>query len=127
MELLYGLPSNTLCPTFEDYFNLIHPADRESIAASIARMIEEGKGSTEYRIVWPDGSLHWLNCKGQVYYNEIGQPIRLIGTNRDITERKLAEQKISEQAALLDIATDAILVRDFQSQILFWNQGAERM
>lgn len=127
MGLLYGLPSNTLCPTVEDYFNLIHPADRESVAASIARMIEEGKGSTEYRIVWPDGSLHWLNCKGQVYYNEVGQPIRIIGTNRDITERKLAEQKISEQAALLDIATDAILVRDFQSQILFWNKGAERM
>ncbi|MCC5643218.1 PAS domain S-box protein [Nostoc sp. CHAB 5824] len=127
MGPLYGLPSNTLCPTFEDYFNLIHPEDRESVAASVTRMIEEGKGSTEYRIVWPDGSLHWLNCKGQVYYNEIGQPIRIIGTNRDVTERKLAEQKISEQAALLDIATDAILVRDFQSQILFWNKGAERM
>ncbi|MDZ8135285.1 MAG: PAS domain S-box protein [Nostoc sp. DedQUE04] len=127
MGPLYGLPSNTLCPTYEDYLNLIYPEDRESVAASIARMIEQGKGSIEYRIVWPDGSLHWLNCKGQVYYNEIGQPIRIVGTNRDVTERKLAEQKISEQAALLDIATDAILVRDFQSQILFWNQGAERM
>ncbi|MGV0108393.1 histidine kinase [Nostoc sp. DSM 114160] len=127
MGPLYGLPSNSLCPTYEDYLNLIYPEDRESVAASIARMIEQGKGSIEYRIVWPDGSLHWLNCKGQVYYNEIGQPIRIVGTNRDVTERKLAEQKISEQAALLDIATDAILVRDFQSQILFWNQGAERM
>ncbi|MFS0516318.1 PAS domain S-box protein [Nostoc sp. UIC 10607] len=127
MGPLYGLPNNTLCPTVEDYFNLIHPEDRESVAASVARMIEEGKGSTEYRVVWPDGSLHWLNCKGQVYYNEIGQPIRMIGTNRDVTERKLAEQKILEQAALLDIATDAILVRDFQSQILFWNKGAERI
>ncbi|MBD2506680.1 PAS domain S-box protein [Nostoc muscorum FACHB-395] len=127
MGPLYGLPSNTLCPSLEDYFNLIHPEDRESVAVNIARMIAEGQGSIEYRIIWPDGSLHWLNCKGQTYYNEIGQPIRMIGTNRDVTERKLAEQKISEQAALLDIATDAILVRDFQSQILVWNKGAERM
>ncbi|MHC5737398.1 PAS domain S-box protein [Nostoc sp.] len=127
MGPLYGLPSNTLSPTIEEYLNLIHPEDRESVAVNIAHMIEVGKGSTEYRVIWPDGSLHWLNCKGQVYYNEIGQPIRIIGTNRDVTERKLAEQKISEQAALLDIATDAILVRDFQSQILFWNKGAERM
>jgi hypothetical protein len=127
MGPLYGLPANTLCPTFEDYLNLVHPEDRESVAASRERMIKEGKGSIEYRIVWPDGSLHWLNCKGQVYYNEIGQPIRIIGTNRDVTESKLAKQKISEQAALLDIATDAILVRDFQSQLLFWNKGAERM
>ncbi|MEH1864348.1 MAG: PAS domain S-box protein [Nostoc sp.] len=127
MGPLYGLPINTLCPTFEDYLNLIHPEDQKAVAANIARIIEEGQGSIEYRIIWPDGSLHWLNCKGQAYYNEIGQPIRMIGTNRDVTERKLAEQKISEQAALLDIATDAILVRDFQSQILVWNKGAERM
>jgi DNA-binding response OmpR family regulator len=39
-------------------------------------------------------------------------------------ERKRAEQKIREQAALLDIATDAILVQNLQNQILFWNQGA---
>ncbi len=127
MGSLYGLPNNTLCPTVEEYLNLVHPEDRESVALNIARMIEQGNASIEYRVIWPDGSLHWLNCKGQVFYNEIGQPIRIIGTNRDITERKLAEQKIFEQAALLDIATDAILVRDFQSQILFWNKGAERM
>ena len=42
-------------------------------------------------------------------------------------ERKRAEQKIREQAALLDIATDAILVQNLQNQILFWNQGAQRM
>ncbi|RCJ19811.1 histidine kinase [Nostoc sp. ATCC 43529] len=42
-------------------------------------------------------------------------------------ERKWAEQKIREQAALLDITSDAIIVRNFQNQVLFWNQGAERM
>ena len=45
----------------------------------------------------------------------------------ELTERKRAEQKIREQAALLDIATDAILVRDMNNQILFWNKGAERL
>ena len=45
----------------------------------------------------------------------------------DITERKQAEQKILEQAALIDIATDAIFVQDLENQILFWSQGAERL
>ncbi len=45
----------------------------------------------------------------------------------DITHRLQAEQKIREQAALLDITTDAIFVRDMEYQILFWNQGAERV
>ncbi|MFN6534971.1 MAG: PAS domain S-box protein [Nostoc sp. EkiNYC01] len=127
MGLLYGLPRCTSCPPFEDYLNLVHPEDRESVVANITRVIEQGRGTTEYRVVWADGSIHWLNCTSQVYYNQIGEPIRMLGTSRDITNRKLNEQKISEQAALLDIATDAILVRDFQSQILFWNKGAERM
>jgi PAS domain S-box-containing protein len=51
----------------------------------------------------------------------------LVRSIRYAIERKRAEQKIREQAALLDIATDAILVRDGQNQILFWNRGAERL
>ncbi|MHC5740436.1 MAG: PAS domain-containing hybrid sensor histidine kinase/response regulator [Nostoc sp.] len=46
---------------------------------------------------------------------------------RDISERHQQEQKIREQAALLDITTDAIIVEDLHNQILFWNQGAEKM
>jgi len=45
----------------------------------------------------------------------------------DLTERKQADQKIREQAALLDITTDAILVKDLDNHILFWNKGAERL
>jgi two-component system, cell cycle sensor histidine kinase and response regulator CckA len=45
----------------------------------------------------------------------------------DITERLQAEQKIQDQAALLDIASDAILICDLDRRILFWNQGAERL
>jgi len=46
---------------------------------------------------------------------------------RDITERKLATAQITEQAALLDKAQDAILVRDVDGVLLFWNKGAERL
>ncbi|MBD1889924.1 response regulator [Coleofasciculus sp. FACHB-SPT9] len=55
---------------------------------------------------------------------EPSQP-NVVGFVLDITERKQAERKIQEQAALLDITTDAILVRDLNNQILFWNKGAE--
>jgi PAS domain S-box-containing protein len=46
---------------------------------------------------------------------------------RDITHRRQAEHQLREQAALLDQATDAILVRDLEDRILFWNKGAERI
>lgn len=50
-----------------------------------------------------------------------------VGFVLDLSERKIAEQKIREQAALLDITTDAILVRDLNKNIQFWNEGAERL
>jgi PAS domain S-box-containing protein len=58
--------------------------------------------------------------------DKLGAPL-LERSIRYAIERKRAEQKISEQAALLDVATDAILVRDLENQILFWNKGAERL
>lgn len=54
-------------------------------------------------------------------------PDGLVAYFQDITQRKLAEQKICEQAALLDIASDAIFVRDLKHRILYWNRGAERL
>ena len=48
-------------------------------------------------------------------------------TQIELVERKRAEKKVREQAALLDVATDAILVRDLDNQIIFWNKGAERL
>ncbi|BAU62717.1 two-component hybrid sensor and regulator [Stanieria sp. NIES-3757] len=56
-----------------------------------------------------------------------GIPYAVCGISTDITERKLSEEKIREQATLIDIASDAIFVRDLSNQILFWNQGAERL
>ena len=54
-----------------------------------------------------------------------GQASGIYGIYEDISERKIAEEKIREQAALLDIARDAILVRDLKGTILFWNKGAQ--
>lgn len=72
---------------------------------------------------------------GTKYYDLTVEPLRnesqeIIGITCaciDISERKLAEAKILEQAALLDITTDAICVRDLENKILFWNKGAEHL
>ncbi len=56
--------------------------------------------------------------------NESGETTHYISIQRDITQRKWKEQKIGEQAALLDITADAIVVSDLENQIVFWNKGA---
>ncbi|BAZ86269.1 PAS domain S-box protein [Dolichospermum compactum] len=128
LGLMYGLPIDTLSPNCEEFLKLIYPEDRERFQKCVSASIEKKVDFVcEYRIVGGDSSLTWLSSRGKVYCNENGEPMRMIGTTRDISERKATEQQISEQAALLDIATDAIFVRDFQAQILFWNQGAEKI
>ena len=68
------------------------------------------------------GNLRWI-----LWQDTVGLNKTLIRVGQDITERKLAEEQIREQAALLDITGDAIIVRNLENHILFWNRGAEKL
>lgn len=83
--------------------------------------------SMEYRLQRHDGEYRWIFDIGTPRFNPDGSFAGFIGSCIDISDRKLAEQKISEQAALLDVATDAILVRGMSGEIFYWNKGAERL
>ena len=73
------------------------------------------------------GELRWLLTTKVPLREEAGAVVGLVGSSHDITHRKLTEQKQQEQAALLDITTDAILVRDMRNRILYWNKSATRI
>jgi PAS domain S-box-containing protein len=82
-------------PTRRDFVEFIHPEDRAKVDAAFQASLDKGAASkVEYRIVMADGRLKVLEEKWRVFYDEQRQPIRLVGTCRDVTEQKRAEEAL---------------------------------
>ena len=95
-EALYGFPPGGFGGTLTAFEDLIHPHDRKRVMELTQEMMRTGQpAEAEWRVVWPDGSVHWIAGRGQVLMDEAGEPSRMLGVNMDVTERKRAEESLS--------------------------------
>ena len=99
-EALYGLAPGTFDGTYESWKNLVHPSDWPGVVESLKHAQQNGIISAEYRVVWPDGSIHWLAANGRMFFDDKGQPFRMVGFTADVTRRKNMEEELrhSEEA-----------------------------
>src|SRR5262249_45594149 len=106
----------------------VHPDDLPLARSALEGLLRRPGGTVAWqvRVRHGDGTWHWFEGTGS---NLLHHPaVRAIVVNfHDVTDRRVANERLREQAALLDQATDAIVVKDLQDRILYWNRGAERL
>jgi PAS domain S-box-containing protein len=123
-ELLFGLVPGSFAGNYEAFLSCIHPEDSQSVMQIITHTLEEKtEYRDEFRVVWPDKSVHWIFAKGKFIYDEQNQAVRMIGVCMDITSHKHSEDsnrqlttQVQEQAnvlnAILSTSIDHIFIFD---------------
>ena len=107
---------SAVTPEYHKAYKLIH----ESVCRG-------NKETLEFEMVGFKGTRRWMETHAVPLPSEDNNGFLHLAITRDITQRKASEQKLQEQAALLDVVTNAILVKDINNQILYWNKGAENI
>jgi two-component system cell cycle sensor histidine kinase/response regulator CckA len=118
---LYGLPPDHPPLTYEAWLSLIHPEDRERIRELMRDTVKRTHvWDAEFRVVWPDDSVHWLLGKGTVFLDEAGHPVRITGVNIDITDRKRAAAALFESEERFRNMADT-------APVMIWVAGPDKL
>jgi PAS domain S-box-containing protein len=128
LESLFGLQPGEFDGSYKMFISLVHPEDRDHVTAAVQRAIDTGEDyDIEFRVVYPNGKIRWALSRGKVFYDRQGQPIRMAGTDLDITERKRTEAALREseefKSRIVESSSDCIKLLDLEGKLLYINSG----
>jgi PAS domain S-box-containing protein len=94
---LFGYKKDVPKTTFENFLTIVHPDDLEMVADAVNNCVKNASVyNIEHRVVWPDGSIHWMQERGNVVRSKSGNPLHMLGVAQDITPQILAEHALKE-------------------------------
>ncbi|MGL5835899.1 MAG: PAS domain-containing protein, partial [Waterburya sp.] len=90
---LLGLVPSEVEGSYQTWRDRVHPEDIEQVEQAVTYALKTHTDfNAEYRVIYPDGSIHWLLGRGRSIYNETGEAVRMLGVILDINDRKRAEK-----------------------------------
>jgi PAS domain S-box-containing protein len=102
---IHGVERGKFGGGVDDFASLIHPEDRPRVNEAIGAALHHGSPyEVEFRVIHPNGEVHWVATTAQVFRNEKGEPVRMLGATTDITPRKQAEADLRRQWHTFDTA-----------------------
>ena len=114
---LFEVPAHNII-TLESFLDIVHPEDRPRVEAELRDSQFNGKEyDTDYRVIYSDGSIHWISARGKTYLDGEGNPKNMMGVVRKITDRKIASEELSQiyarEKKARDEAEEANRAKDF--------------
>jgi PAS domain S-box-containing protein len=132
MHTLYGMPASDQPGSLAYWAKNMHPEDRPGVVEALEDAIADRRPyDTEFRVVWPDGSIHYIRASAKVTRDEFGTAVRMFGVNWDVTDFRRLTAELAEQHDLLRVTLqsigDGVITTDVHRNVSWLNPVAERM
>lgn len=132
MYHLYGIKPDSFGSAYESWRAGLHPEDSERSDKEIQMALRgEKEFNTEFRVLWSNGEIRYIRAMANVIRDSSNKAIRMIGTNWDITEQKILDQKLIDSEAktnaIVSSSLDAIVMMDNNANVVSWNNAAFKL
>lgn len=129
-ELLYGLRPGQFSGSRQDWEAFVVPEDLPRVKGLVDLALQTGDFASEFRIRRRDnGEIRWMNIRAKVVFDQGRKPLRMVGINLDVTERKQAEEKLQEASrytrSLIEASLDPLVTISAEGKITDVNQATE--
>jgi PAS domain S-box-containing protein len=122
MYRLYGRQKGDFGGAYEAWISAVHPADKALADGEIqAALRGEREYAPEFRVVWPDGSVRHIKAASRTIRNELGKPVRMVGINYDLTDRKQAEEvqrRLNRELRAISTCNQALIRAEDEQTLL---------
>ncbi|MFB2894483.1 PAS domain S-box protein [Aerosakkonemataceae cyanobacterium BLCC-F50] len=133
-EQLFGLEPGTFAGTHEAFEACVYSEDREALALALEQARQERQDyEHQFRVVWPDGSIHWIEAKGRFFYDNDRNAVRMLGTAVEISDRKNRETQLRLLESVVVSTNDAVVITEAEPidepgpRIVYVNPAFTRM